>query len=73
MKSKSEIQIFDARKKSEIRKRKSEAPSEDQTLPGEGNGSEIAWLQSSDFFRKSDFGVRIFEESPSLKQFNSEF
>lgn len=73
MKPKSEIRILEARNKSEIRKRKSAAQSEEQTLQSEGTDGETSWLQSSDFFRNLDLALRISAESTSLKQFNSEF
>jgi len=73
MKAKSEFQIPEARKKSQSRKQKSASFSVHQTLQSEDSGTEIFGLQSSDFFRMSDFGRRISSDSPSLKQFNSEF
>jgi hypothetical protein len=73
MKTKSEIRIAEARKKAENRKQKSASFSAGQTLHDEEAGTETFGLQSSDFFRTSDFGLRISSDSPSLKQFNSEF
>jgi hypothetical protein len=71
MKSKSEIKILEARKKSGARKQKSAAPSETQTAQSEETAGETVWLLSADFFR--DFEPQTPEESTSLKQFNSEF
>jgi hypothetical protein len=73
MKTKSEIRISEARKKTESRKQKSALFSVAQTLQGESAEAENFGVQSSDFFRTSDFGLRISSDSPSLKQFNSEF
>jgi len=64
MKTKSEFRIAEARKKAESRK---------QARQSEVAEAETFGLQSSDFFRTSDFGFRISSESNSLKQFNSEF
>ena len=73
MSQNSEIRIPETRKKSEIRKRKSAAPFGKQSVKSEDAGIENFGLQSSDFFRISDFEPRISAESTSLKQFNSEF
>jgi hypothetical protein len=68
MKTKSE-----GRKKSESRKSKSAVGSGTQSLQCDAVEVENFGVQSSDFFRISDLGIRISSESPSLKQFNSEF
>jgi hypothetical protein len=73
MKSKSEIQNLEARKKSDNRKRKPAAPSPTQTTQSEDTASETVWLLSADFFRNADLEPQSSEESTSLKQFNSEF
>jgi len=73
MKTKSESRIAEARKKTESRKQKSASFAFPQTLQTELSEAEAFGLQSSDFFRTSDFGSRISSDSPSLKQFNSEF
>lgn len=70
MKAKSETRIPEARKKSESRKQTLASFSIQQNKSAE---PETFGLQSSDFFRISDFGRRISSDSPSLKQFNSEF
>jgi|GEM_PF-6472946 len=70
MKTKSEIRIAEARKKVESRKQKSASSSFQTPLPAE---TVTLGLQSSDFFRLSDFGLRISSDLSSLKQFNSEF
>jgi hypothetical protein len=57
--------------KSEIRK-KSAARARKQMPQGKG-ATETFWLQSSDFFRTLDFRFQDSIESPSLKQFNSDF
>jgi hypothetical protein len=73
MKTKSESRIAEPRKKTESRKQKSAAFSSGQMLQSEEAGTETFGLQSSDFFRTSELGLRISSDSPSLKQFNSEF
>jgi len=74
MKTKSESRIAEARKKSESRKQKSASSAFKQPFQSEITEAEAFGLQSSDFFRTSAFGLRISSsDSPSLKQFNSEF
>jgi len=65
MNPKSQIQ-----KKSASRKQKSASTSVKPTPLSE----DLTFgVQSSDFFRLSDFGLRISSDSSSLTQFNSEF
>jgi len=73
MKPNSEIRNSEARKKPELRKSKSAVCSGNQTLQSPGAETENFGVQSSDFFRISDFALQISAESTSLKQFNSEF
>jgi hypothetical protein len=73
MKTKSEARIAEARKKTESRKQKSASFSIKQPIQSEGAEVENLGVQSSDFFRISEFGLRISSDSPSLTQFNSEF
>jgi len=73
MNAKSEIRISETRKKTEIRAQKSASFSVAQTLQSESVEVENFGVQSSDFFRISNFELRISSDSPPLKQFNSEF
>src|SRR5262249_41511572 len=63
----------DMKAKAQIKKQKSAVNSGEQTLSTEAATPEISWLQSSDFFRISNFALRISAESTPLKEFNSEF
>jgi hypothetical protein len=61
---------FQIQKKSASRKQKSASTPFKPTPPSE----DLTFgVQSSDFFRISEFGLRISADSPSLTQFNSEF
>jgi hypothetical protein len=73
MKTKSESRISEIRKKPANRKQNSVSSPIKQPLQNESVEMENFGFQSSDFFRISDFGLRISSDSPSLKQFNSEF
>jgi hypothetical protein len=72
MSAKAEIRNIEARKKSEKQKRKSVAPSPQRSFQSDNAEVESFGIPSSEFFRNSEFGIRVSTESP-LKEFNSEF